>query len=529
MSTTSSESASSLKDQITRAIIALQKWRHTKSQSSKPKLLPSDEFFYLTLTLKEIPPKSRTNAFKISLPHPLRSSDTESCLIIDDRKGRLTSREAKDRVAVEGVPVSMVIRLSKLRSDYKAFEAKRKLCDSYDMFFADKRVVSLLGKALGKVFYKKKKIPVPVELERKGKGAWKEEVEGVLGSGLLYLGTGTCSVMKVGNVEMGVEEVVENVVAAVDGAVKVVPKGWGNVRSVHLKLAESLALPVYQALPKIDLSVGGVLKKGEEKGDDGEGKKRKERESEKGDEDLKKKKKKKGDEVLNKKNKKGSMKGRIHEIQYMDNKVDDDLVDEESDHELEMNAPVENKVSERKDDKKSKGLKKVNAKSKIKDADDNEIEIEIVGAKRKNSKDPEIRSKKVDDNSKNNDADDNKIVGVKRKKSKDPEKGSKKVYDKSENKDVDDDKIVGMKRKKSEDPEKRSKKVDDKSENKDADDDEILGAKRKKNKDPVKQSKMVDDKFENKDADVDETVGVRRKKSKDPEKRSKVKKEKSKA
>ncbi|KAL9260829.1 Ribosomal L1 domain-containing protein [Drosera capensis] len=438
MLTTSPESASSLKNQITRAITALQKWRHTKSQSSKPKLLPSDEFFYLTLTLKEIPPKSRTNALTIPLPHPLRSPDAESCLIIDDRKGRLTSREAKDRVAAEGVPVSKVVRLSKLRSDYKAFEAKRKLCDSYDMFVADKRVVPLLGKALGKVFYKKKKIPVPVELERKGKGAWKEEVERVLGSGLLYLGTGTCSVMKVGNVEMGVEEVVDNVVAAVDGAVKVVRKMWGDVRSVHLKLAESLALP--------------------------------------------------GDEVMNKKSKKGSMKGRIREIQYMDNGVDDDLVGEESDHGLEMNAPVENEVSERKVDKKSNRSKKVDDNSENKAADDDEV---VVSVKRKKNKDPEKRSKKVDDKSKNKDVDDNEIMDMKRKKCIDPEKRSEKVDDKFKNKDADDNEIVDVKRKKSKDLEKRSKKIDDKSQNKDTDDNEIVGVKRKKCTDPEKRSKKV--------------------------------------
>ncbi|KAJ0043709.1 hypothetical protein Pint_19235 [Pistacia integerrima] len=111
------------------------------------------------------------------------------------------------------------------------------------MFFADKRVVTLLSKLLGKHFFKKrKKIPVPVDLKHKN---WKEQIEKVCGSALLYLRTGTCSVLKVGKVSMDAKEIVENVMAAINGIAEIVP---GNVRSLHLKMLESLALPVYQAV-----------------------------------------------------------------------------------------------------------------------------------------------------------------------------------------------------------------------------------------------------------------------------------------
>ena len=111
---------------------------------------------------------------------------------------------------------------------------------------ADRRVIEKLPEILGKVFYnKKKKIPVPVELRRDGD--WKEEIEKGFCSSLLWLSKGSCSVVKVGRFGgMEVEEIVDNVVAAAGGVAEVVPKKWVGVKSFHLKFFDSLALPIYQ-------------------------------------------------------------------------------------------------------------------------------------------------------------------------------------------------------------------------------------------------------------------------------------------
>jgi ribosome biogenesis protein UTP30 len=150
-----------------------------------------------------------------------------------------------------------------LKSDFRPFEAKRKLCDSYDMFFADKRVVPLLSKLLGKQFLKKK-VPVPLDLKHKN---WKEQVDNACSSALLLLRTGTCCVVKVARVGMETMEIVENVVAAINGVSEVVPRKWSGIRSLHLKMLESLALPLYQALP--DMNVGEGKEVDEEEGKKG--------------------------------------------------------------------------------------------------------------------------------------------------------------------------------------------------------------------------------------------------------------------
>ncbi|KNA24314.1 hypothetical protein SOVF_016710 [Spinacia oleracea] len=274
---------------IGKAVDALLKWKSANTDSQKSQLLPSDEFLYLVLTLNKIPPKNRTNAHKIALPNAIYTPETaEFCLFVHDS----VSKTAKQKVEEGGVPVSKVIKLSKLKKDYKAFEQKRKLCDSFDMFFADKRIIPLLPNAIGKQFYRKKKIPVPIEL---GRGNWKEQIERVCSSAMLYLSTGTCSVIKVAKGSMGRDEIVANVAAAVSGVAEVVPKKWGNVRAFHLKFSESLALPVYQKVPELGLKISGLISNGEEKAVV-----------------SKKKEKKEKEKKVSKK------KGRIHEVRYMD-------------------------------------------------------------------------------------------------------------------------------------------------------------------------------------------------------------------
>ncbi|KAI5677694.1 hypothetical protein M9H77_08644 [Catharanthus roseus] len=217
-------------------------------------------FLYLVLTLKKIPPKdlSRT-PHTIPLPHPLHSFLNDSlnlCLIIDDRSikspYRITSEAVQKRIKSEGIPITRVLKLSKLKSEYNSFEARRNLYNLFDMFLADKRIFPLLPKLLGKQFYKKKrKVPVPLDMRQSTN--WKEQIERALNSALLCFGNGTCSALKVGrcgsNSLMGCDEIVENVFAAIGGIQEVVPKRWKGIRALHLKLSDSLALPIFDDGP----------------------------------------------------------------------------------------------------------------------------------------------------------------------------------------------------------------------------------------------------------------------------------------
>ena len=48
---------------------------------------------------------------------------------------------------------------------------------------------------------------------------------------------------------MSEEQCCANVEAALQGALAHVPKRWAGVQALHLKTADSAALPIYQCLP----------------------------------------------------------------------------------------------------------------------------------------------------------------------------------------------------------------------------------------------------------------------------------------
>ncbi|KAL0446655.1 UNVERIFIED_CONTAM: Ribosomal L1 domain-containing protein 1 [Sesamum latifolium] len=224
-----------------------------------------DDFIYLSVTLKKVPTQDLTRTpHQILLRHSLLSQDYSSlncCLIVDGKK--ITSEAAHKIIKAKGIPfIKQVLKVSKLKSDYKSFDSKKKLYDSFDVFFVIKSVVPLLPKVLGKVFYnKKKKIPVPVELRADGTN-WKDEVEKACKSSLLCLSGGTCSALRVGRWGLTEsEEIVENVFEAIDGVLEIVPKKWSGIRCFHLKFSDSLALPIYeyqQTLQPDDNKVGKV-------------------------------------------------------------------------------------------------------------------------------------------------------------------------------------------------------------------------------------------------------------------------------
>ena len=166
------------------------------------------------------------------------------CLIVKDLKGE-GHKAAKAKVRAEQVAgVTKVVGVSKLKTKFESHEAKRQLCNSYDLFMADERVLPTLPKLLGKSFFKKKKQPVPVKLSGKD---WAGQITKALEATYLFLTGGTSLSMRVARSTQTEGECVENVMAALAGAVEKLPGKWGGVKALYLKAAESVALPVYQA------------------------------------------------------------------------------------------------------------------------------------------------------------------------------------------------------------------------------------------------------------------------------------------
>lgn len=141
----------------------------------------------------------------------------------------------------------------------------------------DDRILPNLGRALGKVFFSKKKQPVPIKIGGlAGKGdpaVVAKRVDAARRHTYMYLSHGTCVSIRVGKTNQSPQALRENIVMAVQGAVEKIPHKWKNVVSICLKTSESVALPVYNKLPNsVLLALTGEGKETEEKEEEEEDK-----------------------------------------------------------------------------------------------------------------------------------------------------------------------------------------------------------------------------------------------------------------
>merc|ERR1719310_2581836 len=99
----------------------------------------------------------------VKLPHPLYNEKSEVCFLAKDPQ-----KEYKELLLQKHpVPgITKVIGLDKLKRNYKTAESKRALADAFDLFLCDSRIMEMMPRILGSIFYEKKlKRPVPVRLK----------------------------------------------------------------------------------------------------------------------------------------------------------------------------------------------------------------------------------------------------------------------------------------------------------------------------------------------------------------------------
>lgn len=222
-----------------------------KSEASKKNLLDEDEessavadkkSFYVMFGLKKIPAEVSVKPQLISVPNTWKSATSAEsvrvCIFTKD-----PHEEYKKRIKALGIAsIVKVIPVSKLRKNFKPFEAKRQLCASYDIFLTDCRVVAFLPKLIGKKFFEAKKIPVVVDLTKED---LKAELETAINSTYLHLTSGPCSSVKIGLGSQGVSVLTENGAQIIKQVIEKIPGGWDNIKVLHVKTPDSLALPIY--------------------------------------------------------------------------------------------------------------------------------------------------------------------------------------------------------------------------------------------------------------------------------------------
>lgn len=194
--------------------------------------------------LEKVQEDKKVKPVKLEVKHAWRDAEDEAlnvCLITKDPHAQY-----KETVSGLGLKsISKIMGVGKLRTDYKPFEVRRQLCNGYDLFLADERVLPLLPKLLGKTFFDKKKLPIPVDISKKQPEALKKELTEAIQCTTLNFSTGPCVSIKIGVTKQTAAELKENTSAVLEQAIKKIPGGWKNIRSIHMKTATSLSLPVY--------------------------------------------------------------------------------------------------------------------------------------------------------------------------------------------------------------------------------------------------------------------------------------------
>ncbi|RLN79488.1 hypothetical protein BBJ28_00009269 [Nothophytophthora sp. Chile5] len=230
--------------QVRRAVLALQAFvakREAESDAKQP-LLATAASISCILTRKLVPAKASLKPIPIDLPHALYEDGAEMCLIVKDED----KKRIKEALAADPVPaLSKVMTVKKLRKNFSRFEDKRALAGAYDLFLADDRVLPYLKGPLGNKFFSKKKQPIAVRVSRKDVSF---SVRAASRRTAMHVSAGVCTNVKVARMDMSPEEIVDNILVAMNNCAAHVAKGWSGVQSVSIKTDDSVALPVYNAL-----------------------------------------------------------------------------------------------------------------------------------------------------------------------------------------------------------------------------------------------------------------------------------------
>ncbi|XP_064789609.1 ribosomal L1 domain-containing protein 1-like [Oncorhynchus masou masou] len=230
--------------QVKKAVQALLAFLKTKSTPDSL-LLDESQHLSLLFTLWKIPKQAQT--IRIPLPHGIRTDTDEVCLFTRDEPNMTpdqTQRFYKKLLAERGVKnVTEVIPYKTLKTEYKPFEAKRRLLGNFDMFLSDDRVRRLLSSHIGKHFYERKKEPLSVNLRSKKLALDIQRT--IQGTTISISKKGCCCMARVAHSGMAADEIAENIDSAVSTIVTKLRVKGPLIKIIHLKSQSSVALPIY--------------------------------------------------------------------------------------------------------------------------------------------------------------------------------------------------------------------------------------------------------------------------------------------
>ncbi|PIA19632.1 ribosomal protein L1 [Coemansia reversa NRRL 1564] len=238
-------------DLVVKASTSLLKYakKQQESEESTNLLADEEEAVHLIVSVRKLSTKMRHKPYRIPLHAPLYDESSSVCLITKNNDEAHVERLNNLKIP----QIKEIVTMLQLRTDYKAYEARRLLISTHDLFLTDDRVVNSLPEALGVKFFKSKKLPAPVNLKASN---LKEEMSRALSCTYFRPTKGTCNAIKIGMTSMSASDLAKNIEVATELVAKCIPKGWDNIQSIGIKTGTSLTLPIYSSLPSAPTAIG---------------------------------------------------------------------------------------------------------------------------------------------------------------------------------------------------------------------------------------------------------------------------------
>ncbi|KAI8058702.1 ribosomal protein L1p/L10e family-domain-containing protein [Gilbertella persicaria] len=227
--------------QAKKAVSAL--FKYNKSQSNNDMLGNDEENgIYIEIRTHKIMNKESLKKKKVALPFTPYAETIEICYITKDEEKTIEEKLKKESIT----EIKKVVNVKTLATTYKAYEARRKLADSYDMFLVDDRIAHLMPNLVGKKFFEKNKNPIAI----KATGSLKKQVESALKATYVKLHNNLTTHVLIGNFGMDEKDVLKNYEVGLPNIVNIAAHDWEQVQLIGIKSKASPLLPVYTAFPK---------------------------------------------------------------------------------------------------------------------------------------------------------------------------------------------------------------------------------------------------------------------------------------
>ncbi|XP_047513377.1 ribosomal L1 domain-containing protein CG13096 [Pieris napi] len=236
----------------------------TENYNTKNMIFGDENPIFLQIRCIKI--QNTTGNIKFVLPHSTAASPGEICLITPDlKKGKKPDHEPtiehwEDLLRKAGVTsVKTILPMRQLRVEYDQFELRRRLMTQHDFIMVDTRVLNHVSHHLGNMFFKKHNMLIPVNINEKKD--LKKDIDVGLRTVMLRLNEGAISNLVVGHTGMPQGHIKENILAIIKQLAERYPGGEPNIRSLFLKLPQSLSLPIYMTLRPSNLIAPPKIKK----------------------------------------------------------------------------------------------------------------------------------------------------------------------------------------------------------------------------------------------------------------------------